>query len=170
MMPSLWHANSSRSTDRQHVRGHRSIDPPRTIEQHQIRLAELAMMAGRNEWKLIIASGLLMLSFLAAPQKHAVSKGLTDDDRARDSMTACERELRSLDSGTLELGICLGIVRGLHYLSADICVPPALSMVDLAEILVRFFDSHPSDPLADFRERSLEAMRSTWPCGARKDI
>jgi hypothetical protein len=100
----------------------------------------------------------------------AVAVESSDDDKARNSISGCEVELKDLGSNTLQLGLCLGILKGLHYLSADVCIPPALSLADIAGVLDKFFDAHPVNPSADFRDRSLEGMRSAWPCGDRKDI
>jgi hypothetical protein len=94
------------------------------------------------------------------------------DDAARDQMAACELELQKtdMDSMTFNLGVCLGILKGLHYLSPDVCVPPSTSLGEIAGVLAQYFRAHPNDPRSDFRERSLDGMRSAWPCGLRENM
>lgn len=92
------------------------------------------------------------------------------DSRARAVIAGCEEELKSLLSNSFDLGVCLGVLKGLHYLSADVCVPPALTLPDIAGVLSRYFEAHPKDEPADFRERSLEALRAAWPCAGRRNI
>jgi len=92
------------------------------------------------------------------------------DERARAVIAGCENEIRSISSNSFDLGVCLGVVKGLHYLSTDVCVPPALTLTDIAGVLSRYFEAHPKDEPADFRERSLEALRAAWPCAGRRNI
>jgi hypothetical protein len=65
--------------------------------------------------------------------------------------------------------MCLGILKGLHYLSKDICIPPATSLGKIGEVVSQYFDSH-AGKTRDFQETALDAMRSAWPCGARNNI
>jgi hypothetical protein len=67
-------------------------------------------------------------------------------------------------------GMCLGIISGLHYLSRDICIPPATSLRQIADIVSKYVDRHKAKTQDDFRETSLEAMRSAWPCGEKHEI
>jgi hypothetical protein len=95
----------------------------------------------------------------------------TDDEAARNVVATCEKQLKLANGAeTFDLGICLGVIKGLHYLSTDICIPPALGLADIAGVLSKYFDSHAEESQADFRERSLHAMRAAWPCGFRKVI
>lgn len=71
---------------------------------------------------------------------------------------------------TFDAGMCLGIIKGLHYLSRDVCIPPATSLAEIADIVSRYADGHLGRPEDDFRETSLEAMRSAWPCSNRHSI
>ena len=87
-------------------------------------------------------------------------------------IASCEKELDDVkDSASFDLGVCLGILKGLHYLSPDVCIPSSVSLLDIALVLAKYFRSHPEHrQKTDFRERSLEGMRSAWPCGSRKNI
>jgi hypothetical protein len=73
-------------------------------------------------------------------------------------------------SQTFDAGMCLGIIKGLHYLSRDICIPPATSLGQIADVVSKYVDSHIGKMPDDFRETSLEAMRSAWPCGEQRVI
>jgi hypothetical protein len=66
--------------------------------------------------------------------------------------------------------MCLGILKGLHYLSKDICIPPATSLGEIGDVVSQYFDSHTSKIADDFQETALDAMRSAWPCGLRNNI
>jgi hypothetical protein len=93
------------------------------------------------------------------------------DDEARSVTAGCHDAIK--DAGrpqSFAAGMCLGIIKGLHYLSRDVCIPPATSLAEIAEIISRYVDSHEVTMLDDFRETSLKAMRSAWPCGKRRDI
>lgn len=49
------------------------------------------------------------------------------------------RNARQPDS--FDAGMCLGIIKGLHYLSRDVCIPPATSLGEIADIVSRYVDS-----------------------------
>jgi Ssp1 endopeptidase immunity protein Rap1a len=94
-----------------------------------------------------------------------------DDEAARNVLAGCEEELKAASgAATFDLGVCLGTLKGLHYLSTDVCIPPALSLAEIAAVLSKHFDAHPKERQADFRERALGAMRSAWPCNSRENI
>ena len=93
------------------------------------------------------------------------------DDEARSVIAGCHDAIRNAGQPqTFDAGMCLGIIKGLHYLSWDVCIPPATSLAEIADIVSRYVDRHKGKSLDDFRETSLEAMRSAWPCGKRQDI
>jgi hypothetical protein len=123
---------------------------------------------------LLSASVAALLGLALLPSKTSaldISKKESDDAAARNVIASCEKQLKLAEgSETFDLGICLGVIKGLHYLSTDICIPPSLSLGDIAGVLSKYFDSHAEESQADFRERSLEAMRAAWPCGFRKAI
>jgi hypothetical protein len=90
------------------------------------------------------------------------------DDEARSVIAGCRDAIKNAgQSQTFDAGMCLGIIKGLHYLSRDICIPPATSLPQILDIISRYVDSHTGKTQDDFRETSLEAMRSAWPCGER---
>jgi hypothetical protein len=111
----------------------------------------------------------LLNSFLVLFSSSASDKP-GPDEAARNVLAGCEEQLEAVNGAeTFELGLCLGTLKGLHYLSADVCIPPALNLATIAGVLSKYFKSHPTDQ-GDFRERSLDAMRSAWPCSYRKNI
>jgi hypothetical protein len=93
------------------------------------------------------------------------------DDEARSVTAGCRDAIRSAGQPqSFDAGMSLGIIKGLHYLSRDVCIPPSTSLAEIADIVSRYVDSHEGSTQDDFRETSLEAMRSAWPCGKRNDI
>jgi Rap1a immunity proteins len=93
-----------------------------------------------------------------------------NDEVARAATAGCHNALKKSDPEPFEFGLCLGVLKGLHYLSSDVCVPPAVSLEDVAGVVSRYLDTHPERIDQDFRETSLEAMRSAWPCTRRQII
>jgi hypothetical protein len=67
-------------------------------------------------------------------------------------------------------GVCIGLLRGLYYLSSDACIPPAVTIGAVARIVVRYVDDRPSRIHEDFRELALEALRTAWPCSGARSI
>jgi hypothetical protein len=95
----------------------------------------------------------------------------SEDEAAREVTAGCYTALGNVSGpGTFDLGICLGVIKGLHYLSRDVCVPAGLSLAEIATVVRRFLDGRPERRKDDFREVSLDAMRSAWPCGVQKSI
>jgi hypothetical protein len=93
------------------------------------------------------------------------------DDEARSATAGCHEALkRSRQPQTFDAGMCLGILKGLHYLSKDICIPPATSLGQVGDVVSQYFDSHTGKINDDFQEAALAAMRSAWPCGRRSNI
>jgi hypothetical protein len=93
------------------------------------------------------------------------------DDEARSVTAGCHEALkRTGELQTFEAGICLGILKGLHYLSKDVCIPPATSLSQIGKVVSGYFDGHPGKIHDDFQEAALDAMRSAWPCGERSNV
>ena len=93
------------------------------------------------------------------------------DEDARSVTAGCHDALKRTGKlQTFDAGICLGILKGLHYLSKDICIPPATSLGQIGDVVSQYFDSHEGKIDDDFQETALNAMRSAWPCGGRNDI
>jgi hypothetical protein len=93
------------------------------------------------------------------------------DEEARAVTAGCHEALkRTAELQTFDAGICLGILKGLHYLSKDVCIPPATSLGQIGSVVSQYFDSHGGKMRDDFQEAALDAMRSAWPCGGRKNI
>jgi hypothetical protein len=93
------------------------------------------------------------------------------DDEARSATAGCHEALKQTGQPpTFEAGMCLGILKGLHYLSKDICIPPATSLGQIGDVVSQYLGSHTGRIDDDFQEAALAAMRSAWPCGRRKNI
>jgi hypothetical protein len=93
------------------------------------------------------------------------------DDEAQSVTAGCHEALkRTGQMQTFDAGMCLGILKGLHYLSKDICIPPATSLSQIGDVVSQYFDSHAGKTRDGFQETALAAMRSAWPCGRRNNI
>ena len=93
------------------------------------------------------------------------------DDEARAVTAGCHEALkRTGQLQTFDAGMCLGILKGLHYLSKDICIPPATSLGKIGDVVSQYLDSHSGKMDDDFQDTALAAMRSAWPCGRRNNI
>jgi hypothetical protein len=69
-----------------------------------------------------------------------------------------------------EQGQCIGLLRGLYYLSSGACIPSAVTLGIMARTVVRYIDDRPSRLNEDFRELALEALRHGWPCSRTRQI
>jgi hypothetical protein len=92
------------------------------------------------------------------------------DEQARSATANCHEALQPGQPQTFEAGLCMGILKGLHYLSKDICIPPATSLGQIGNVVSKHIAENPGEINDDFQESALKAMRSAWPCGAHKDI
>jgi hypothetical protein len=93
------------------------------------------------------------------------------DDEARSVTAGCHEALKQMGQPeNFDAGMCLGILKGLHYLSKDICIPPATSLSQIGGVVSQYLDSHTGKIHDDFQENALDAMRSAWPCGGESTI
>jgi hypothetical protein len=69
-----------------------------------------------------------------------------------------------------EQGMCIGLLKGLYYLSSDTCIPPAITIGAVARIVVKYIDDRPTRTHEDFRELALEALKTAWPCSGMRTI
>ena len=93
------------------------------------------------------------------------------DDQAQSVTAGCPEALkRKGELQTFDAGMCLGILKGLHYLSNDICIPPATRLGQIGDVVSQYFDSQESNLRGDFQDAALNAMRSAWPCVGRNTI
>ena len=119
-----------------------------------------------RRWTVCCSTFLIAISFPASTFAQDQI-----DEEARSVTAGCHEALkRTGELQTFDAGICLGVLKGLHYLSKDICIPPATSLSQIGEIVSQYFDSHPGKIHEDFQETALDAMRSAWPCGGRNNI
>jgi hypothetical protein len=93
------------------------------------------------------------------------------DDDARSATAGCAEALKSIERvDSFEGGVCLGILKGLYYLSKDICIPPSTSLGQVGDVVARHLAAHPKKIREDFQETALDAMRTAWPCGQENKI
>jgi hypothetical protein len=132
------------------------------------------MSSGHPTWAILLLTGTVLLfvsNGLAAENSGLPTLRKSDDEMARSVTAGCQAILkREHADKTFDLGLCLGVIKGLHYLSGDVCVPPALSLRDVADVVSKYLDGHPNQIDEDFREVSLAAMRAAWPCAGRRNI
>jgi hypothetical protein len=92
-------------------------------------------------------------------------------DSAASIVPGCRSSTSADDSSrAFEEGVCIGLLKGLYYLSTGACIPPAVTMGEIARIVVRYVDDHPARQQEDFREIALEALRAAWPCSGVRNI
>jgi Rap1a immunity proteins len=101
----------------------------------------------------------------------ADSAELFTRDSAASVVAGC-RNIAQRDStgDAFEQGQCIGLLKGLYYLSSGACIPAAVTVGVLARIVVRYIDDRPSRLDEDFRELALEALRHAWPCSGARSI
>jgi hypothetical protein len=122
-------------------------------------------MTGR--WTVCCSVILISTSF---PASELFSRNQIDDE-ARSVTAGCHEALkRTGQLQTFGAGMCLGILKGLHYLSKDICIPPATSLGQIGDVVSQYFDTHTGKIDDNFQETALDAMRAAWPCGGRNKI
>lgn len=122
-------------------------------------------MTGR--WKVCCSVIVISTSLI---QSRSFAQNRIDDE-ARSVTAGCHEALKQTgQSQTFGAGMCLGILKGLHYLSKDICIPPATSLSQIGDVVSQYFDSHMAKIDDDFQETALDAMRSAWPCSGRNNI
>jgi hypothetical protein len=73
-------------------------------------------------------------------------------------------------SEAFEQGMCIGLLKGLYYLSSDACIPPAITIGAVARIVVKYIDHRPTRMHEDFRELALEALKAAWPCSGMRIV
>jgi hypothetical protein len=120
-----------------------------------------------ERWTICCSLFILIAAFF--PSSAFAQNSL--DDEARSATAGCHEALkRTGQTQTLDAGMCLGTLKGLHYLSKDICIPPATSLGQIGDVVSQYYDSHTGRIDNDFQEIALAAMRSAWPCGERNNI
>ena len=93
------------------------------------------------------------------------------DYEVRSVTAGCHESLKRMGQPeNFDAGMCLGILKGLHYLSKDICIPPATSLSQIGGVVSQYLDSHTGKICEDFQENALDAMRTAWPCGGGSTI
>jgi hypothetical protein len=122
-------------------------------------------MTGR--WTVCLS--LLMVVSASFPASTFAQNQIDDD--AQSVTAGCHEALkRTGQLRTFDADMCLGILKGLHFLSKDICIPPATSLGQIGDVVSQYFDTHTGKLHDDFQETALDAMRSAWPCGGRNNI
>jgi hypothetical protein len=103
---------------------------------------------------------------------EASSDGLPfPNDTAASIVSGC-RNFTDSDSpiDAFQQGQCVGLLKGLYYLSSGACIPSAVTVGVMARTVVRYIDDRPSRLDEDFRELALEALRHAWPCSGTRNI
>jgi hypothetical protein len=116
---------------------------------------------------------LLAISLIAS---GASSKASSDElpfrsDTAASIVSGCRNFTDPNSPGdAFQQGQCVGLLKGLYYLSSGACIPPAVTVSVIARTVVRYIDDRPSRLEEDFRELTLEALRRAWPCRGTRNI
>jgi hypothetical protein len=86
-------------------------------------------------------------------------------------MTAgCHDAIKASHWQTFDAGMCLGIIKAFTTSAETSAFRLQRASRRLRTSSQKYVDSHTGKTQEDFRETSLEAMRSAWSCGVRHDI
>jgi hypothetical protein len=114
---------------------------------------------------------LLTIALIALGASSEAESAVFRSDTAASIVPGCRSFTRPDSMGdAFEQGQCLGLLKGLYYLSSGACVPAAVTVGVLAGTVVRYIDDRPSRLDEDFRELALEALRHAWPCSGARNI
>jgi hypothetical protein len=110
----------------------------------------------------VVALSLLLFATVRGAESAELSR---PEDAAAFIIPSCRESTEPGSiSGAFEQGMCIGLLKGLYYLSSDACIPPAITIGAVARIVVRYIDHRPTRMHEDFRELALEALKTAWPC------
>lgn len=94
-----------------------------------------------------IATTLIALALLLSGTASGVGSGRPAadyDEQAQDMLSGCHAALKEpKEAQTFQAGVCFGVIKGLHYLSRDVCVPPGSTLTEIATIITKYADAHP---------------------------
>jgi hypothetical protein len=71
-------------------------------------------------------------------------------------------------TGSINEGICSGLISGLAYSDLMICIPPEVRNDQMARVVVQYIDQRPVKRHENFLKLASEALRVTWPCKAQQ--
>ncbi len=84
--------------------------------------------------RLTVCCSIFMLVAMSFPACTFAQDQIDED--ARSVTAGCHDALKRTGKlQTFDAGICLGILKGLHYLSKDICIPPATSLGQVGDVV-----------------------------------
>jgi hypothetical protein len=123
-----------------------------------------------------VIRGLVVLCALACTSAHA--QPITNDHSANYYLPGC-RDFADKKFGNDPFlqGECVGILEGLSVMASDLdpffvvrrsCTPDDVTLVQMAAVVVRWFDHHPERWHEDFRAATLVALHDAWPCPTSK--
>lgn len=87
-----------------------------------------------------------------------------DLDSADYIMPGCQQFIASHTTLHFLQGNCNGVIETLKFMSPDVCAPTDSTLVDAAQIVVRYIDEQPGRRQENFRVLALEALTKAWPC------
>jgi hypothetical protein len=114
---------------------------------------------------------LLTIALIALGASSEAESAVIRSDTAASIVPGCRNFTQPDSMGDVfEQGQCIGLLKGLYYLSSGACIPAAVTVGAMARTVVRYIDDRPSRLDEDFRELALEALRHAWPCSGTRNI
>jgi hypothetical protein len=113
----------------------------------------------------------VVLITLGALSKASSAEQPFRSDTAASIVSGCRNLTEPGGPGDLfQQGQCVGLLKGLYYLSRGACIPAAVTVGAMARTVVRYIDDRPTRLGEDFRELALESLRHAWPCSGMRNI
>lgn len=117
--------------------------------------------------RLLAVSTLACVAFGIAGMPSVRLAGAEEDidlDSADYIMPGCQQFIVSHTRLHFLQGNCNGVIETLKFMSPDVCAPAESTLVDAAQIVVRYIDEQPARRQENFRLLALEALTKAWPC------
>ena len=118
--------------------------------------------------RILLTVGLITLGALS---KASSAELQFRSDTAASIVSGCRNFTEPDSPGDMfQQGQCVGLLKGLYYLSSGACIPAAVTVGVMARTVVRYIDNRPARLGEDFRELALESLRHAWPCSGTRNI
>ena len=87
-----------------------------------------------------------------------------DTPSANFIVPGCRNIVAGHPTDPFKMGLCNGLISGLHYMSNDVCAPAGATEGQTVRVVVQYIDARPARMHEDFRKLAVEAMKAAWPC------
>lgn len=116
-------------------------------------------------------AALLILAFIFSASMIAVEQSTSSAFDGNQLLPKCQAAIGSMDGivwkNTDEAwgaGICGGLVAGIGYASALVCLPDGVTIGQQVRVVVKYLNDHPEQLQHDERNLIDVALASSFPC------